>query len=139
MIKKEMSTTLTPKQRAFLAAYAESGNVSKASRDAGVQKSTHYQWKSNPVYMEAFEAAHEIACDALEWEARRRAIDGVLKPVYHRGKVVGEVVEYSDALLMFLLRAERRQKFNPSKDAAGEGTLLVALPKAVIGVDMDKV
>lgn len=136
---RKRSTTLTPKQRAFLAAYAESGNISKAARDAKVNPKTHFFWKDNPVYLEAFEAAHDVACDTLEYEARRRAIEGVMKPIFHRGKVVGEVLEYSDALLMFLLRAERRQKFNPTKDAAGEGTLLVALPKAVVGVDMDRV
>ncbi len=130
---------LTLAQRAFLAAYAECGNISAAAKAAQVNPDQHHKtWKHDPVYWEAFEAAHEIACDMLEYEARRRAVEGVQEPVYHKGRVVGYVNKYSDALLMFLLRAERRSKFNPKSDAVGEGSLLVSLPKAVVGVDLDK-
>lgn len=130
---------LTISQRAFLAAYAECGNISAAARAAQVNPDQHYKvWRNNPAYWEAFEAAHEIACDQLEYEARRRAVEGVQEPVYHRGKVVGYVNKYSDALLMFLLKAERRNKFAPKSDAVGEGSLLVSLPKAVVGVDLEQ-
>ena len=42
---------------------------------------------------------------ALEDEAFRRAVKGVIKPVMSAGKVVAEVRRYSDTLLMFLLQA----------------------------------
>lgn len=131
---------LTVKQRAFLASYAESGNITYAAECAGVSAATHHNdWKHDPVYWAAFEAAHEMACDRLELEARRRAVEGVREPVFHRGRLVGHITKHSDALLMFLLKAERRQKFSPARDAAGDGTLLVALPKAYVGVDLDKI
>jgi hypothetical protein len=38
-------------------------------------------------------------------EAVRRAKDGYIKPVFHQGVKVGEVREYSDVLLMFMLKA----------------------------------
>ncbi len=41
----------------------------------------------------------------------RRAVEGVIKPVFHQGKRVGTLRVYSDSLLMFLLRARRPEKF----------------------------
>ncbi len=55
--------------------------------------------------------AHAEACDALASEARRRAVEGVLKPVYYKGKLVGFIREYSDTLLMFLMKAAMPEKY----------------------------
>ncbi len=55
--------------------------------------------------------ALEEGTDLLDAEARRRAVTGVDKPVYYKGKVVGSITKYSDRLLMFLLKAHRPQKF----------------------------
>jgi hypothetical protein len=53
----------------------------------------------------------EHGTDALEDEAVRRAVEGVIKPVFHQGKRVGTLRVFSDPLLMFLLRARRPDKF----------------------------
>jgi hypothetical protein len=45
-----------------------------------------------------------LATTLLEDEAKRRACNGVLKPVFQGGKKVGVVREYSDTLLIFLLK-----------------------------------
>ena len=58
-----------------------------------------------------WDEALEEGSDLLEAEARRRAVTGVDKPVYYKGEVVGSITQYSDRLLMFLLRAHRPQKF----------------------------
>ena len=55
--------------------------------------------------------AREEACDALEAEARRRAVEGVRKPVYYRGEIVGTVKEYSDTLLIFLMKGAMPEKY----------------------------
>ncbi len=47
----------------------------------------------------------------LEAEARRRAVEGVRKPVYCRGEIVGTVKEYSDTLLIFLMKGARPEKY----------------------------
>lgn len=131
---------LSLKQRAFLAAYAECGNITYAAECAEVNPDQHHRvWKQDPAYWEAFEAAHEMACDRLEYEARKRAVEGVREPIYHRGRIIGHVVKYSDALLMFLLKAERKNKFQPLREATGDGALLVSLPKAYVGVELDKI
>jgi hypothetical protein len=47
--------------------------------------------------------------------AHRHAVDGVEQPVLHRGEVVGSVRECSDALLMFLLRGRRPDRYGTSR------------------------
>lgn len=113
-----------PKKRAFLAAYAECGNVTQAAEIAGIERSRHYQWKcEDPDYAEAFAAAEEQAADRLEQEARRRAVEGVEKPVFQGGKQVGVVREYSDTLLIFLLKGALPEKYKErwSGELGGHG------------------
>ncbi len=100
-----------PKQRAFLAAYAECGNISEAARIAGVNRLSHYEWMHDERYAEVFEQATEIAGDHLESVARHRAVDGWLEPVFYQGVQVGVILKRSDQLLMFLLKAMRPDKF----------------------------
>ena len=73
-----------------------------------------------------------MATDTLEMEARRRASLGVEEPVYYQGQVVGYVRKYSDVLLMFLLKAQRPEKFrdNHKIDGRIDGTLDVNLNAA---------
>jgi hypothetical protein len=50
----------------------------------------------------------ERGLDALEDEVMRRAKDGVVEPVFYKGRVVGEKRRYSDNLAMFILKSRRR-------------------------------
>ena len=96
------------RRAAFLAALAETGNVSRAARAAKASRSRAYQLKADdPQFAEEWAGALEIATDALDAEARRRAMDGVETPRFHQGQIAGTVKKYSDSLLMFLLRAHR--------------------------------
>lgn len=100
--------TPTPVQRAFLDAYAQMGNITAAAKAAGVDPCNHRKnWVKDPVYLELFREADEQATEILEAEAIRRASRGTDKPIFHKGKQVGSVREYSDPLLMFLLKARR--------------------------------
>ncbi|MDF1791455.1 MAG: hypothetical protein P1U88_06060 [Thalassobaculaceae bacterium] len=82
--------------------------MSEAARAAKASRSRAYQLKAeDPGFAEEWADALEIATDALDAEARRRAIDGVETPRFHQGRVAGTVRRYSDTLLMFLLRAHR--------------------------------
>lgn len=104
--------TRHPKRRAFLAAYAESGNVTRAAEIAEVNRSMHYDWlAADPLYAEDFRAAEDQAGDRLEQEARRRAVEGVAEPIYYQGVRVGAVQKYSDTLLIFLLKGARPEKY----------------------------
>lgn len=101
-----------PRQRAFLSAYVIMGVVSKAAEAAGIHRKTHYEWLNNdPEYVEAFRQAEEDAIEALEREARRRALEGIEEPIYQGGKKVGVVRKYSDTLLIFLLKGAAPDKY----------------------------
>ncbi len=99
------------KQKAFLAAYAALGNLSGAARKVKCNRSAHYKWMHDAAYAEAFAEAHAEACDALRGEARRRAVKGVVKPIYYQGDIVGTVKEYSDTLLIFLMKGAMPEEF----------------------------
>ncbi len=101
-----------PKKRAFLAAFAECGNISEAAKIAEINRMSHYHWlETDERYAVVFDQATEIACDHLEAEARRRAVEGVNEPVFYHGEVCGTVRKYSDTLLIFLLKGARPDKF----------------------------
>lgn len=101
-----------PKKRAFLAAYSECGTITRAAEIAGIERKTHYDWlKADAVYAKACDAAYEQAAERLEEEARRRAVEGVQKPVFYKGEKCGVVQEYSDTLLIFLLKGAKPDKY----------------------------
>jgi hypothetical protein len=96
----------------FLISLAESANIYAACKAAKVSRSTVYLRRDNDVmFAAAMAAAIDDACDDLELEARRRAKEGVVRPVFQGGARVGEVQDYSDTLLIFLLKAHRPEKF----------------------------
>lgn len=97
---------------AFLAAYAKTGIISAAALAAGVERHTPRQWvKNDPEFRRAFKDARNDAADMLEAEALRRATRGVERGVWHAGREVGKEREYSDTLLIFLLKGSRPKKF----------------------------
>ena len=96
-------------QSKFLETLRETGMVRVACRAAGVVYSTAYRARvRDAVFAEQWQDAIEQACDALEVEARRRALEGVETPVgFYHGVEGARIKVCSDSLLMFLLRAHR--------------------------------
>jgi hypothetical protein len=108
------------KKRAFLSAFAVTGTVAGAAKASAVSRRSHSGWmKDDPKYAAAFLAAQGIAADALEQEARRRATDGLKRFKFHKGSPIIDPEtkkpyfehEYSDTLLIFLLKGNRPEKF----------------------------
>ncbi len=101
------------KQRAFLAAFREVGMVRLACTTSKVGRSSHYRWlEGDAEYRKAFDMAKMNAADKLEDEAFRRAVEGVEKPTgWYRGIPGGVVREYSDNLLMFILKGLLPEKY----------------------------
>lgn len=102
-----MATKLTPEKKiAFLAALAETGNVSRAATAIGMSRVAVYEWRDDDEeFAAAWERAKRVGMGLLEDEALRRAHDGTEKPVFHQGLQCGTVREYSDTLTIFLLKA----------------------------------
>ena len=96
----------------FLDELAKTGNVSASCKKAKIVRSTAYlERETLKEFSAAWDAALEVATDALELEARRRAAEGVLEPVFYQGELVAKVKKYSDTLLIFLLKAHRPEKY----------------------------
>lgn len=99
-------------QAKFLAELARTGIVSDACRAAGIHRNTAYLWREqSDHFRQGWEQAEATATEAMEAEMRRRAVEGCRRPVFQQGRQVGEVTEYSDALLMFMLRARAPEKY----------------------------
>ena len=113
--------TLQLKREAFLAAYAEVGTITHAAELAGVTRNSHYDWMNDQEYVERFREAEKQACDRLEQEVRRRAVEGVLEPVFYQGQECGTVRKYSDTLLIFATKGALPQKYreNVSMELTG--------------------
>jgi redox-regulated HSP33 family molecular chaperone len=94
------------KRRVFLGVLAQTGRVSEAARACGfTDTSTLQKFRRNDEdFAEAWDHALEAAAHVLEEEAIRRATEGVLEPVFYKGKVTGYKTNYSDTLMMFILR-----------------------------------
>lgn len=111
------------KREAFLVAYVESANITKACIAASINRSTFYEWKKDSEFAKSYELAEQQAGDMLESEAARRAQEGVRRPVLYKGEVVvidGEPLyehEYSDTLLIFLLKGVKPEKYRERYDA----------------------
>lgn len=103
--------SLSAKQRAFLAAFPIVGTITGAAEAAGCNRRMHVDWMADPEYSEAFNAARESLVESLESEAIRRARDGTIEGVYQGGIQVGEQRKYSDTLTIFLLKANRPEKY----------------------------
>ncbi|GER08214.1 hypothetical protein GCM10007972_17420 [Iodidimonas muriae] len=114
----------TRRRRVFLDALRASANVSASARAAGLSRSEIYRLRAkNAEFREDWDHALEEALDDLECELRRRAVEGVEKPVFYAGKPCGSVVNYSDSLGMFLLKSRRPHVFaSDSKAASPDGS-----------------
>lgn len=96
----------------FLAGLADSMTIRRAAECARIDKSTVYRWReADEGFAKAWDEALESGTERLEEEAIRRARDGVDKPVFQGGQQVGAVREFSDTLLIFMLKARRPEVY----------------------------
>src|SRR4051794_13562219 len=121
-IRDDLAVSQLPDHRAdwrpaFLAALGQTCNVVSACRAAQVSRRTaYYHREKYPRFRDAWDDAIDDAVDLMEAEARRRAVEGTERPVFYKGKQVGAIREYSDTLLIFLLKAHRPEKYRDNFD-----------------------
>ena len=119
-----MALSRTWKKR-FLDTLRETSNIRLACHTAAVARSWAYEKREkDPKFAAQWDEAIEEATDILEGVARKRATNGVerRKQIYFKEKNakgeqetvrMNEIVEqeYSDTLLIFLLKAHRPEKY----------------------------
>jgi len=121
---KQKSTTKKPskrKQANFLAKYALSGNITRAAEDSGIDRGSHYLWmEDDEDYQEAFGKLNLHVCGMLEDEAIRRAVEGIDKCVGYDGDDEPIITtQYSDTLLIFLLKGFMGNKYKDRTEVSG--------------------
>jgi len=94
-----------------------------------------YEWQEHDAeFAAAFHIAEEQATERLEKEAWRRAVDGspYERTSYWHGEPVGtdRKIEYSDNLMMLLLRARKPDVYREKVDVS-----VNQIVKAIAGVD----
>ncbi len=118
----------------FLERFSLHGNFSRAAFEAGIGISTAYRYaKKNPEFRRQFLEAEEIAGIALRDEALRRAVEGVPRAVFYKGEKCGEIRQYSNQMLIFLLRA-RYPEFRAQQDANSAAFKIASLPNVTVKV-----
>lgn len=131
------------KQKAFLAAYRITASVTLAAKAAKCERGMHYRWMDDATYADAFAKLRDEAADILEDEAVERATKGVFEPTVYQGEFTYPVTEKinrktgevtrtqsrtpvgmwkkSDAVLMFLLKGFKPEKYRESFKAEISG------------------
>ncbi len=107
------------RQRDFIAALADSGCITLACRAVGVSPQSAYRLRRHPKgkpFALAWDAALRCASVRLVSIAYERAIEGTRKQYWRDGKLIGETVNPSDALLMFLLTKSDPNRFGSQAD-----------------------
>lgn len=100
------------RKTAFLNLLAEGASISYAAETVDVSRVSLYNWREkDPLFKAEWDHCYKLGEDALEQEAIRRAIEGTAKPVYQQGIRVGVIQEYSDTLLIFLLKSRNPHKY----------------------------
>jgi hypothetical protein len=95
------------RQKAFIAALAETGCVTRAAAMVNMAQANCYTLRRAPgaeEFRRAWDAALDFGLKRLKDIAFERAVEGYLVPVFVGGKLMGFRRKYNDALLMFCLR-----------------------------------
>ncbi len=122
-------TKFTPKKREqFLDALCELPNVTRAARLIGMSRRGLYDIReADKDFAQAWDDAVDEGVDAIEVELHRRAVEGTTKPVFQGGRHIGDIQEYSDTLLMFMLKALRPDKYRERTETSHSGSVTLVV------------
>lgn len=125
-------------QDGFLDAFKQTGMVTEACKVARICRTTAYKERQrDETFALKWADIEEETTERMEREAFRRGTEGVYKPVYQGGKQVGAIREYSDTLLIFMLKSRRPEKYRDHHviEHSGEVTKRVKLDLAKLTDD----
>jgi hypothetical protein len=113
--KAPRRNSITPaRQRAFIAQLAATGIVTEAARHIGASFEALYNLRSKAgaeEFRAAWDAAIDHAMARVEGAAVQRSIEGVERPIVSGGKLLGWYRVHNEALVMFMLRRRRPERY----------------------------
>ena len=116
----EKQQEIADRKAQFLDLFPRYGTIGDTLRRIGLKsRNSFYEWlKADIQFAAEFEEVKTDYVERLEKEADRRAVDGVNKPVFYKGKLIVDehgvpitIKEYSDTLLIFRLKALAPDKY----------------------------
>ncbi|GMW01479.1 MAG: hypothetical protein AMXMBFR84_26160 [Candidatus Hydrogenedentota bacterium] len=110
--KRDVRHFTAVKKDKFLKLIAAGWSCHKAVLKVGISRGTVYNHReSDPAFAKAWDEAYAISTELLEEEAYRRAVYGVKKPVWQGGELMGHIQEYSDTLMVIMLKSRKPEKY----------------------------
>lgn len=95
---------------AWLEAFRVCGTVSGACKVVNIGRRTVYDARNrDEEFAQAWQELEDTTTDRMEREAFRRAVEGVERDIYFKGDPVGTERQFSDTLLIFMLKARKPQ------------------------------
>lgn len=106
-------------KKIFLDKLAQGFTVSGAAIQCGFTRALMYQLREKyPQFARDWDDAIEEGKEWLEDQARRRAVDGIDKGIWYKGEQVATEKQYSDLLLLAMLKSRKPEyRDNPKFDA----------------------
>lgn len=145
MAKAESRKPADNWKQVFITALLKSSNVSAACRKAKISRAVAYDHRETDTeFAAAWEEALEMALDDAESEAWRRGVKGTISNRQYDkdGKLISATRQYSDTLLIFMLKAHRPAKYretirNEHTGASG-GAIRVAQEHDLTKLSLDE-
>ncbi len=93
------------------------GNVREATDAAGISRTLAYEWRTrDEPFREAWDDSVDEAVDRMEREMWRRGIEGFERPVIYQGEITDTYLDYSDSLLLTLVKGHRPEKYKERRE-----------------------
>jgi hypothetical protein len=126
-VSRQVVRKFTPEKREeFFATLAAGKSPTAASAAAGITRQYAYKLRrEDPDFLALWDDAVEAGTDLMEDESHRRSVEGIMRPVFHRGEECGHVREFSDTLMIVNLKARRPDKYreNIKQDVSSSVTV----------------
>jgi hypothetical protein len=112
-VSRQFVRKFTPEKREeFFATLAAGKSPTAASAAAGITRQYAYLLRrEDPDFKALWDDAVEAGTDLMEDESHRRAVEGIMRPVFYQGDECGHVREFSDTLMIVNLKARRPDKY----------------------------
>lgn len=125
----QFATVKTPTLcAAVLVLLAKGHTPAVVGAQLNIARSTLFKWRrEDERFAEAWDEAVEAGVDLLEQEIRRRAVEGVDRPVFQQGECVGFVREYSDSLAAMMLQGRRRRVYGRNAEESDGQSVSVTI------------
>lgn len=108
-------------KRIFLEALRKGLTIAEAADEAQAGHRTVNHWRKNPEFLEDWKEAYDQGTALFEAECRRRALTGILEPIYQGGRRVGTKRVFSDRLLELKLRSRAPDRYRDRVSAEHTG------------------